>query len=812
MGSLLDLNTYSQTTVSFTDERNPGPRYNLPEVFDQAFTSLTNQFTINRAGLEIIEIVRPDDADIKLVVDVSAVTGATVTWSTTPAGCTITEVDRVYTMDGIDTVDIWDTVKNPVITVPPTFQGSFFYTVSVTYLGINGFESISWQVGTFVPVSEFTNTFSLSADVGKIATPTIDLECVSECVSEIELAGLGGATGVTNFLASTNDVEITNNPTIIYPAGSETWTIVISASDTSHISGFSSDGDANSTTSYDIGLKTYTIAGQKDSVNSHLNTLSFDSGPTKADFTFTYTATKSDEPSFLQIRTQTANCLNLDRLTEPRGSATYTTASASTIGTALPQISDPDYTAQGQYEFTVTPTNAALVANITSTGINAWGTSATIERGTISGRAANAYSFDFGDYSTFSPSGNTLFIRAPLRLGNTTYTVAYPYALVSGSYVYQQSAIDIQDTRTDPLDKIQVSEDDLTVLIESTSSLTTRTLRVYHRNTREDGTYYYTLNQTITGDDSIVEFSASENCDVLAISDNLDGQSDQGPYIHIYTRTGLNSYVLSRILTAPTETALPGEDSYPSEFGSYFSVSPTGTRIAVYSKEWTANSITIPAKIRIYQGSGSTWSLVKTFVAGTDTVSTGFNWNPGGDRLYVKDGDDLIAYDANNSWAANSAYAVTASSGYELATTADQNSIQFNSDETVAMSNYDATGQAGFAIYYYESGAWVEQLLSNQVSTNNYMDHSGTKIAVDASTSDTDLEVDLFTYGPQAGTFNATTKAYTITGTKTQVNADIDTITLTSAAGVVNPIELTSSVLTPESNTDSKTQTANNTG
>ncbi len=160
MGSLTDLNTYAQDLIEATDERNPGPKLwpNVPLDLNQ--TSLTGTFAINRV-IEIEEIVRPADAQLRFQVDVSSVPLATVNWPTIPAGCTVVNPSTgVYYITGIDSIAIWDQVKNPNIVLPVDFYGNFEYYVSWIWFDDVGYQSEEYTVGTYVPVALLQSAFS----------------------------------------------------------------------------------------------------------------------------------------------------------------------------------------------------------------------------------------------------------------------------------------------------------------------------------------------------------------------------------------------------------------------------------------------------------------------------------------------------------------------------------------------------------------------------------------------------------------------------------------------------------------------------
>lgn len=164
---LADLNTYSEEQIVFTDNRDATVLFLLPQPADLDRTENSLVFNINNP-YKIDEIIRPDDCLPTLSVDVSGLSGTTVTWSTIPAGSTVTESNDVYTIDNIIDVDTYDVVKTPTITVPNDFQGTFVYTVSVNYITSSGVESYSWQVNTDIPVAQLSSATAFIANAMKL--------------------------------------------------------------------------------------------------------------------------------------------------------------------------------------------------------------------------------------------------------------------------------------------------------------------------------------------------------------------------------------------------------------------------------------------------------------------------------------------------------------------------------------------------------------------------------------------------------------------------------------------------------------------
>lgn len=167
MGSLTELTTFANTILTFTDNRPSGVIFDWPAARNINNTILDTSFIAERR-INIVEIIDPATALVSYSIDVSAVSGATVTWDTIPSGCTVTVNSGVYTISGIDSVEDWNTVAAPSIDAPVTFNGSFFYTSSINYTTPEGRQSKSWTVGTFIPVALFQSSFTQTSIETKI--------------------------------------------------------------------------------------------------------------------------------------------------------------------------------------------------------------------------------------------------------------------------------------------------------------------------------------------------------------------------------------------------------------------------------------------------------------------------------------------------------------------------------------------------------------------------------------------------------------------------------------------------------------------
>jgi len=220
--TLLELNNFSDGTFTFTDNRPSDVLFSFPTARDIEKTITEQSFSVERL-IDIIEVIKPAEARCSYSIDVSAVPGATVNWSVIPSGCSVSIYNQVYTIDGIDSRDIWDQVAAPTITVPATFFGSFFYYGTINYTNDNTPKTKSWQVGMYIPET--------------ICEAVATLECVPNKVFGSSVLNFAMDT---DFVAATKDMLLVSVASIRAqftagynsPASSLTSTATISESST----------------------------------------------------------------------------------------------------------------------------------------------------------------------------------------------------------------------------------------------------------------------------------------------------------------------------------------------------------------------------------------------------------------------------------------------------------------------------------------------------------------------------------------------------------------------------------------------------
>lgn len=118
MKSLAYLNTFSQTSISITDNRPAKvifDRRSPLRPIDQV-QEISNTSTLMSPGINIVEIINPEIANVRY--QITTYTGTvnpmpvnTISWASLPSGVTLTTVGNTYTLSGINTLSQWEAVK-----------------------------------------------------------------------------------------------------------------------------------------------------------------------------------------------------------------------------------------------------------------------------------------------------------------------------------------------------------------------------------------------------------------------------------------------------------------------------------------------------------------------------------------------------------------------------------------------------------------------------------------------------------------------------------------------------------------------------
>ena len=134
MNTISELNSWGQTSVNYTDDRNPAVIFDRAAGLPQTAGAAIGQSFQGPIGIDIVEIVKPDDLNIYYEVDVTSVAGATVTWPSVPAGVTVTNPSvGIYRVTNIDTLVQWQQIRYPTINLPGGWEEDFTYTSYIRY-------------------------------------------------------------------------------------------------------------------------------------------------------------------------------------------------------------------------------------------------------------------------------------------------------------------------------------------------------------------------------------------------------------------------------------------------------------------------------------------------------------------------------------------------------------------------------------------------------------------------------------------------------------------------------------------------------
>jgi len=260
MQSLSDLNNYSQTTITFDDDRNFGVVFNITTPIDQTSTVFENQTATLTTGIEILEIVDPVICDVVYEIDMTTVgVDVDLNFGTLPAGVTVTESpSNFWTVDGIDSEVIWNQIKSPIATFPFGTTGTATFSTTIEYT----------QEDSTRATKDTNYTVTITA-INYMSTPGAETFAPYETGYNPLVPSITVDTGVFNPIFT-----MTISPDNLVAIDEMRVTTPDSAV-------FTSSTD------------TLVINGEKDEINSSLATLEIDFTGVNQDFTLTYTLTNN---------------------------------------------------------------------------------------------------------------------------------------------------------------------------------------------------------------------------------------------------------------------------------------------------------------------------------------------------------------------------------------------------------------------------------------------------------------------------------------------------------------------------------------
>lgn len=352
MNSLQDLNDYSATSVDFTDLRPANLVYVEDSTVDTDISIDEGDTHVLPLQYRITDIIQPATLNVEMVINFTQIPGAQLYFDSNLLGSiVVTDVDDVWTITGIDTVEIYELLANTEVVLPRDFTDASTYLVTVNTDLAFGFN------------------YSVNVTIADLSEMT--------AVSQFNYT-VSAANAITGYPQIT-DAE---NP------ATDLYTVVISQYPLATFPGSLASAGSGGTSTWNSGAGTLTIAGTKTQVNSHLAAITFTADSTSAEFYFRYTLT-NDESGFVTVRDQRI----IDNNTLIFGVTTADYYDEDTIVSPLegtPVVIDDGQDGSGTYTVLVSEVDADTISLLSSAGTlggtSTWnGTSKTL---TITGTRA----------------------------------------------------------------------------------------------------------------------------------------------------------------------------------------------------------------------------------------------------------------------------------------------------------------------------------------------------------------------------------------------------------------------------------------
>ena len=348
---------------------------------------------------------------------------------------------------------------------------------------------------------------------------------------------------------------------------------------------------------------------------------------------------------------------------------------------------------------------------------------------------------------------------------------------------------------------IGISQDKSTFVIHSPSTSVTvsgtpRTTVGVHKVYTANGSLQATLlPENLGGTYSNAQFElggiSSDGNTIIIFSRRYSAGSK---YIRMFTRAG-STWTESAVTTVSGQGDIDGIGAYGNVVLDY-----TGTKLFVGSPNHSVNDSGTGGAVLYYTRAGSTWTLTQT-IRHSDPSSGNYFGRT------VK-----IAYD-------NSRLTIESGTGASVAqytfvytsTWQQQDKITTPASGMTDSGTQLVTAGTG-EIYNRIGGVWTKtgQFTPPATGSLRTVSVSGIIYYGDTQTTINGYQntgsVTVIARG-QGTSFNSTTRVLTLSGTKADINFDIDTIQLTPGTGYTGNFTLTYTVTTPELISDSRDQT-----
>ena len=846
MSTLTQLNSYSNNTISFTDNRPPGVLLTYPQARNvSTITRTGTTFTVQR-NIDVDEIINPfGTLNLTFSIDLSALTGAYITWPALPVGVTTTSTSQIYSAGPINSIADWETIKAPTITIPDTFNGTFEYVCTLSYQTPNGIETVTWTVGSFVPVSNPTAIANLTVISKIIKGPgfvrlfaTTDIITIPNSIVIDPL--VAGDLAQFDYIPGTTNKLLTAAPQFdLRSAVPTVFTLNITTDAAVALEAFRlSPVTTGVTFNYNDATKTATIVGSSTNINTALENLQIDvrDNPVKYYWNFNLIMLASNDKNEY-----------IDRYTLPAIStdATYQSISADdsyalntpTTIQGGPKVDPGDLLSSGVWTTTIRPLDANQITSLTGGEISGYGPvtlqrlSTTVNPGNESGRRVavstnGQYIGAAGDnlhriyYKASTSWASQKTFDEDNELGNFIWTPDGAIFDMSDDAVYVAYGIYEGLNQFNPTS--------YSIIIQTRSGTTWLNTAVIEL-----------LSPTPSYATRPTQIKLNKTGSKLAIA-TADGR------ILIYTRS-VSTWSLNDTITGILTKTISGTDGSGDPYsisadytfsafdmdpsGSYFAIAmdinydtspdnPPGTNVA--SQGGLRDD-----RVAIYYGTTlqhdfqMTDNIDRYEYAETGDDPTSVSFNDGATSLIVCNSDVVYLTRSGSTWTDAARIDVAATNVNNSSTTA---TISHNGLIMAAAGKYDsgADQQEPFVeLWALINGTWEYQFTTsgtNQANTifyemqsalsgngeffgyGNYAYRVGTNYYG---------EVFMFTLSDY-GRFETATKELTIIAPKDQTNTLVDNFTLTPATGQTGVIKLIYETSNPNGIISSRLQNINN--
>jgi hypothetical protein len=795
MNSLQDLNN-GVDQIEFTDPRPANVVFDRTTATNQTVTHNEGTSHVLPVGIEILEIINYQTTNANYTVDVREVAGTTVTWATIPTGLTLTNTTPgLYVISGIKTPEQWQIIRNPTVTPPSNYYGTFYYYNTIYYQ--NGTQGKTWNVAaTVVDITLFT------LPVNKTY-----------------------ATGATSL-------AVTGYPTVVDPGNpGATYTITITPDKPLILSSVALGGTGG-TSSFNATTKVITITGTLTQVNSRLANISITTSANNSwDWYLTYAITSSlgENDTVVQYWTNT----DVSYLSLTRANGAYYGIN-TTIGVINgPQITD--LANIGVYNLEIKPYNTAAVASFSLDNIDTGYEYQT--------------KFQTSNYTTEVLNDRTTFFNRVGMSDNAEWAVLARSSIYSTTtdpnywtgrvyFVKRNSANQYIESsiKTTPVSGEQtgkaafMSSDGTTSIVVGSNPY----LSIYYYK-RTGDTWTYTSNPISWTSGGYTDISVSKDGNNIAVGSGREyiSANNQG-VVRIYKRSSDSSWPLETTLT------LPGGNVTNKRFGWRVELSSDGNTLAVstQAQELPAASNTTN-NVYIYTRTGTTWTLHTTL---TKTY-TNQSLATFGSVLKLSDNGQMLtvsAYDGNsnrylyvyklvsNVWTEYRTYGGTAGGSGDEPFNEFASTVDLSSDGTyMAVDRVTVTNKTTFSnvttryldIYNLTTNSIVKSFV---IDPNQYQGLMNVKLSATGKfvvteawitvgiVSPTSSVTTMLCYGNCETTVDNTNKIVTIRGNRNQISSLLDNgsipLRLTTGVAYNLPFDLLYKVTTPSSATQSRNQ------